>query len=273
MNAVSEYLQYLPRIFREGAAGEVGEQEGFLGEYLKIFEALLSGRDDAEIETENGPLRITGLEQRVSQFENYLDAGLTPDLAFLTYLAQWVALSFDQNWKPEEKRQWLWKIVPLYKKRGTKSGLIEYLNMFAGKQVEVEEPEGGFIIGEKDNSIVGMNTFVGEPAYFFRVKFNYGYPPEKFNINKWRNLWKGISLIVDLEKPAHTYYDIDARVPGIVVGKRSTVAEDTLIWEKSYYKLLARETGIVVGQRATIGQDTIISKDRLTWKDIYIWND
>ena len=241
----SQYLQYLPRIFKEG----VGDETAFLGQYLKIFEALLTGREDTAAAKE-----IAGLEQRITQFINCLDPGLTPveeftytgrepvlDSSFLTYLAQWVALVFDQNWLLDKKRKWLQKIVPLYKKRGTKAGLLEYLNMFVGRQVKIEEPFGGFIVGRE--STIGFDTFIrGTPPYYFRVKINYGFPPdESFEIDVWKNIRKGIRAIVDLEKPAHTYYDLDARAPGIIVGgplhprgkARSTVGVDTLIWEKS----------------------------------------
>lgn len=238
-----EYIEHLPEIFR------VDDESGcpsFLGQYLKIFEALLSGREDAEINN----IKITGLEELIAGFADYLDPGLTPvsdsvsgalDSEFLRYIAKWVALVFDQNWTLDKKRQWLSKIVSLYKKRGSNAGLTEYLNMFVGNQVQVDEPPGEFIVGNKENSIVGKNTFIGEPVYFFWVKFNYGYPPEDFKINIWRNLGKGASNIIDLEKPAHTYYRLDARTPGIIVGgpdhpqniARSTVGLDTLIWENS----------------------------------------
>jgi phage tail-like protein len=247
----SEYLQYLPRVFKEGT----GTEADFLGQYLKIFEALLSAREDARIkDQEDNDVKVTGLEELISIFENHLDAALTPveqvtftsgrqvlDSRFLTYLARWVALVFDQNWELDQKRAWLQKIVPLYKKRGTKSGLVEYLNTFVGRQVQVEEPPGGFVIAE--NSTVGIDTFIaGAPAYYFRVKINYGFPPDEiFEIDVWKNVRKGIQVIVDLEKPAHTYYNLDARTPGIIVGgpiytrekARSTVGVDTLIWEKS----------------------------------------
>jgi len=233
-----QYLQYLPRIFKEG----IGPEVEFLGKYLKIFEALLSGREDGP-----GGQEVIGLEDRIALFINCLDAGLTPvqevtystggpvlDSPFLTYLAQWVALVFDQNWSLSKKRQWLQKIVPLYKKRGTKSGLVEYLNMFVGRQVVVEELPGGFIIAV--NSTIGSDTFIaGAPAYYFRVKINYGFPEdgEPFDINEWKNIKKGITAIVDLEKPAHTYYNLDARTPGIIIAERSTVGMDTLIWQES----------------------------------------
>ena len=230
-NEPSEYLTYLPQIFRKQT--EKGKLP-FLGQYLKIFEAMLSGRSDSD---------VTSLEERITGFKDYLDPGLTPvdDVSaerlkseFLDYLAHWVALTFDQNWELDKKRRWLQKIVPLYKKRGTKSGLTEYLNMFLGNQVIVEEPPGGFIIGEPENSTIGVNTYIaGAPAYFFRVKINYGYPPNEFRIDEWKNLRKGTRTIVDLEKPAHTYYHLDARTPGIVVAVTTTIGEDTLIWKES----------------------------------------
>lgn len=282
----SEYLKYLPRVFKEAP----GDEAKFLDQYLKVFEALLSGRDDGKIDDSSAPgnkITVTGLEKAISQFVNCLDAGLTPveeriytgekhlDSPFLNYLSSWVALLLDQNWELDKKRQWLQKIVPLYKKRGTKAGLLEYLKMFVGPQVLIEEPEGGFILGEIESSILGINTLVNEPTYFFWVRFNYGFPPEDFDINRWRNLWKGTRYIIDLEKPVHTYYDIDARTPGIIVGKRSTVEKDTLIWERSYYKLEAHKAGIVLGdsESSVIGVNTIISNDTLVWNDIYIWED
>ena len=235
----SEYLSYLPEIFRRQS---VSGAQPFLAKYLKVFEALLSGREDSDAES---------LDKKILEFPNRIDAERTPISPrsaeivyseFLTYLAGWVALSLDQNWTLDKKRRWLRRIVSLYKKRGTLAGLTEYLHMFVGDQVSVEEPSGGFIVGKKENSTIGVNTFIaGAPAYYFRVNINYGYPPEAFNINLWRNLRKGIRAIVDMEKPAHTYYSLNARTPGIIVGgenhpqnlARSTVGVDTLIWQES----------------------------------------
>jgi phage tail-like protein len=234
--APSSYLQHLPEMFR--GKDENGDPV-FLGDYLKIFEAMLSSRDDAPAP---GGKKIDGIEQRLEEFVEYLDPALTPvndpaaailDSEFLTYLATWVALVLDQNWDLKRKREWLRQIVPLYKRRGTKAGLTAYLNMFIGKQVLVTEPPGGFIIAE--NSTVGVDTFIaGGPAYFFRVLFQYGFPGmEPFAFGEWVNRYKGTRAIVDLEKPAHTYYSLEARAPGFIVASRSTVGFDTLIWQNS----------------------------------------
>jgi len=249
MAVTAGYLKHLPGIFRTGDGG-------FLDSYLKVFEALLSGRGD--VPAAEG---IRSLEGLIEDFPARLDPALapvdTPAAAqplrseFLDYLGGWVALSFDQNWEMDKRRQWLSRIVPLYKRRGTRAGLGEYLSMFVGDQAKVEEPSGGFIVGAKANATVGVSSFIaGAPAHFFRVRINYGFAPAPFRIGEWKNLRKGTKAIVDLEKPAHTYYTLQARTPGIIVGGaayggsnspnplsrgrgRATIGTDTLIWQES----------------------------------------
>ncbi|MCP4664714.1 MAG: hypothetical protein GY856_55750 [bacterium] len=240
----SAYLQHLPEIFRAPSELTGGS---FLGEFLKIFEALLSGRDDAVA----GGERVVSLDERVERYADYLDPARVPvddpgaevlGSEFLSYLASWVALTLDQNWGMEKKRTWLRQIVPLYKRRGTLNGIEAYLAMFVGDQVSVDEPPGGFVVGgieespgsdKKVGATLGEDTFIaGAPAYFFRVRIPYAFN-SPFDIEEWKNVRTGSRAIVDLEKPAHTYYLLDARTPGFVVGRRSTVGTDTLIWERS----------------------------------------
>jgi phage tail-like protein len=234
--AESSYLRHLPAIFR--AAGPDGAPP-FLGEFLKIFEALLSGRDDARA------LGVRGIEDVIALFPEYIDPALTPidnpDAAddvplrseFLDYLASWAALTLDQNWSLEKKREWARRIMPLYRRRGTRDGLQDYLHTFVGNDVTVDEPPGGFIIAAPDNSTVGVNSFIaGGPAYFFRVRINYAYDMP-FDITEWVNVRRGTRAIVELEKPAHTYYSMDTRTPGFIVAQRATISADTLLWRRS----------------------------------------
>jgi phage tail-like protein len=256
----SLYLQYLPEMFRTPAARGTAP---FLGRFLKIFEALLTGRDDAR--PLPGGRKITGLEAILDQFRDAIDPALTPTEVsadgtlssdFLTYLASWLALTLDQNWDLARRRKWVQRIVPLYQRRGTRAALDEYLAMFVGAQARVEEPRG-FVLGlvdhRKQSSTLGVDTFLGRPAHYFRVCINYGFPDvvaaragipaEEFNIAIWRNLRPSTRAIVDLEKPAHTYYELDARTPGIILGfrqvggqkvkQRATLGVDTLIWKNA----------------------------------------
>lgn len=224
----SDYLRHLPQIFRTETHGS----GAFLGEFLKIFEALLSGRPDALV----GGERVVGLEEAIAAFVEHLDPARTPvddaaagaplDSEFLDYLASWVALTLDQNWPLAKKREWLRRIVPLYKRRGTRAGLLEYLRMFVGADVGLDET-AEFIVAV--NSTVALDTFVGGAApYFFRVRIRYGVA-EPLDIGTWENIISGTRAIVDLEKPAHTYYELDLRAAGFVIARRSTVAVDSLL--------------------------------------------
>jgi|GEM_PF-981464 len=255
MANASQYLRFLPEILRgDDAAGD------FLGGYLKIFEALLSGRD------EPAAADVPAIERTIDSLPRLMDPALTPvdevvvaaapappllTSPFLDFLGRWVALTFDQNWALDKRREWLRRIVPLYKQRGTFAGLSAYLAMFVGAQARIEEPDGGFIVGTKPSSIVGVSTFIaGAPAYYFRVRLTYGFFPTPFDFTTWKNLRRSTRAIVDLEKPAHTYYTLRASAPGIIVGGpnhggpnaanpalrgrgRATIGRDTLIWNDS----------------------------------------
>ncbi len=121
--------------------------------------------------------------------------------------------------------------MSLYKRRGTKDGLTRYLHTFVGNQVAVDEPPGNLVVGE--TSTVGDDTLIAGAEYYFRVRIAYAFGSTPFDIDVWKNLQTTSRAIVDLEKPAHTYYTLDARTPGFIVASRSTIASDTLIWEKS----------------------------------------
>jgi len=233
-NGSSPYLQHLPEAFR---APRPDGQPPFLADFLKIFEALLAGREDAL------ELGVEGIEHIVERFPEVIDPVLAPldspaaplRSEFLDYLASWAALTLDQNWDLAKKREWTRRIMPLYKRRGTRDGLQDYLTTFVGDQVLIIEPDGGITLGV-DNTTVGVDMFVADaPAYFFRVRITYGFPPNPFDYGVWNNLIAGTRAIVNLEKPAHTYYQLDARAPGIIINERSTINVDTLIWENTIF--------------------------------------
>ena len=237
-NSPSTYLQHLPEIFR---AQRPDGGAPFVGEFLKIVEALLAGREDAQA------IGINGVEEVIDDFTDFLDPTLTPVESplpppgtllrsdFLDYLASWVALILDQNWDLEKKREWTRRIVPLYKRRGTRDGLQDYLTTFVGDQVRIDEPDGGITLAI-DNTTLGVDTFIADaPAYFFRVLITYGFPPTPVDFGVWNNLLAGTRAIVDLEKPAHTYYQLEARTPGIIINERSTINVDTLIWDNTIF--------------------------------------
>lgn len=236
-NGPSTYLGHLPEIYRSPGPGGTA----FLGEFLKVFEALLSGRADAH------DFGVRGIEDIIELFPEFIDpalaridnpaapAGVPLRSEFLDYLASWAALTLDQNWDLGKKREWTRRIMPLYKRRGTRAGMQDYLNTFVGSNVRISEPPGGFTLADPDSTVLGINTFLaGAPAYYFRVAINYAFD-EPFELDGWINIQTGTRAIIDLEKPAHTYYTLDTRTPGFILARagHTVLGRETLIWRNS----------------------------------------
>jgi phage tail-like protein len=214
---VSSYLQYLPAIFQEDA-----DQQGvsFIGRFLLAFEKILSGLGDPD---------SPGLEEIIAGIDTYFKPGpghipsaRTPD-GFLPWLASWVALTLRADWAPEEQRRFLSRIVPLYRKRGTKAGLEEMLHTYTGMGVEIFEYHKPFVVGE--TSTVGVDTYIGGgPPHFFWVKMVFTDLDPAFE----RRV-QIARAIIDQEKPAHTYYHLEVVIPTMQIGMYSKVGEDTLL--------------------------------------------
>lgn len=126
---------------------------------------------------------------------------------FLEWLASWVALVLKEDWDIERKRKVIAGIIPIFRMRGTKKGLEEYLWIYTGNDVNIIEEVDPFQVGIR--STVGENTILGGlPPYFFIV--NVDLPAsDNMTINNKR---KAIKKIIESEKPVHTNYSINIKI-------------------------------------------------------------
>ena len=103
------YLRYLPTIYREDK-----ENEDFLRRFLAIFENTFAGVDE----------EIAGLTR-------YLDPhGIPPE--YLSWLGGWLAVAADEDWSEQARRRLIDEAPQLFKKRGTREGLLELLGIYLG---------------------------------------------------------------------------------------------------------------------------------------------
>lgn len=73
---------------------------------------------------------------------------------------------------------------------------------------------------------VGVDTVVeGLPAHFFRANVAFTTPDPAELSRKTAS----VRAVLDIEKPAHTYYNLSISGPTFQIGERSTVGKDTLI--------------------------------------------
>ncbi|HUC70078.1 MAG TPA: phage tail protein [Stellaceae bacterium] len=167
-------LQYLPAIYQE---------EPFLGHFLLAFEKLLFGHDDQlprtglpvigeaeaqELVRDHTVDRIQNgappaLERTIAGVAAYFDPLRTPE-DFLPWLASWTAFSLRADLGFDKQRDFIGKIISLYRRRGTKQNLEDLLSIFTVGRPTVEEivPGGtttaGFI---RDTTLTVGGTITG----------------------------------------------------------------------------------------------------------------
>lgn len=151
----SSYLQYLPGIY---------EGNEFLARFLLIFETILS------------PIHRT-----VDNLPHYWDPHLAPP-QLLGWLGSWLGLVLDERWPEARRRELIAAAADLYRWRGTRRGLVEFIRLYTGLRPEIVEPTLTDVSADRSR------------AYRFTVRVTV--PPEQAVD---RSL---LERIVDLEKPA-----------------------------------------------------------------------
>jgi P2-related tail formation protein len=232
-SATSSYLKLLPSIFSEDPSLE---EEPFLGRFLLAFEQVLTGLPGGEPDPLTGRA-LKGLEEMIAGLDVLFDPRrLTKDFLpwvdpqriedeFLPWLAGWVALGLRADWTAAQKRDFLSKVVPLYRRRGTKDNLAELLRIYTGLAPEITGTDDTeFQIGV--HSTIGVDTRLGGgPAHTFHVTLNM---PDADQPTRERQL-KVIDALITLQKPAHTTYTREIISKTMQIGKRSTIGVDTLL--------------------------------------------
>jgi phage tail-like protein len=214
--SASSLLQYLPAVYQE---------DPFLGRFLLAFEKILLGRqDNVTLPTLDGKFPGQGLEECIAGVAEYFDPYKTP-AEFLPWLASWTAFSLRADVEVMKQRQFIARIAQLYRWRGTKKNLQDLLSIFTVSVPTVIEQEvSGTQIGV--HSTVGKDMYIGgEKPHFFHVKISL---PRAAPAVQERQMNIARALI-DLEKPAHTFYELVPAFPSMRIGWYSTVGVDTLL--------------------------------------------
>jgi len=229
-DTLSRYIDYLPAIFREEATPG---QAPFVGRFLLAFEQILSGHgraDDPGLEE-----ILDGIPGALAGVQRYFEPGPGATVAdtqrapaeFLEWLSGWVALALRADLDEAQQRQLIAQAVSLYRMRGTKRGLAALLSIYALPNPTIEEFTAAFQIGV--HSTIGQDTQLdGGPAHFFRVTIRLPDP----DLQVFARQREIASAIIDMEKPAHTYYELRVETPAFQIGVQSTVGVDSLLGPK-----------------------------------------
>jgi phage tail-like protein len=101
------YLRYLP-----AAYGSNPESAAFLERFLSIFESA-----------------FTDIEAEIGAMTRYIDPGGAPAPA-LEWLGGWLGVEAGETWPEPARRELIDRAPALFKKRGTREGLLELLRLY-----------------------------------------------------------------------------------------------------------------------------------------------
>ena len=215
-NRPSSLMDYLPAIYQD---------DPWVGQFLIAFERLLIGDAETDLTDERGdPYKQKSLEGIIAGIATLFDPRQTPD-DFLPWLASWTAFTLRADLDPDQQRDFISKIIQLYSWRGTKQNLQNLLSIFTkGKPKVIESAEDELQIGV--HSTIGEDMFLGGGvAHYFQVTISLNQADRK-TIERQLRIARDL---IDLEKPAHTFYDLYTSFPSMQIGVQSTLGVDTLL--------------------------------------------
>jgi phage tail-like protein len=169
----SRYLEYLPALYQD---------DQFMGQFLLIFESIL------------GPI-----ENTVDNARYYFDPLITPE-PLVSWLAAWVDLAMDENCPLERRRELIKSAAELYRWRGTRRGLTEYLRIYTGSNPEISEYIAGMPLDTETR--LGVDTRLGSSG----VGHHFTVTLELDDHSTIQS--EHIHRIIDAQKPAHTVYTL-----------------------------------------------------------------
>jgi phage tail-like protein len=180
-----KYLQYLPAVF---------EKDDLMGRLVMLFESFWAP-----------------IENQVDNIHYYFDPRTTP-VSFLPWLASWLDLELDERWSEERVRQLIRWAIALHRSRGTKWGLLKYLEIYTGQTAKiVERIANNFVLGPE--AVLGPAIALGQGnmPHTFTVNLRLPRPDiedKKERAREEKLQRRTIESIIERQKPAHTLYTL-----------------------------------------------------------------
>jgi phage tail-like protein len=188
---------YLPYEFSK--KNEDGTETDAL-RFLNAFEKILFGKTSGNSVNVPELDMIDGLEEIIAKQSKLFYPESNKDYRndFLPWLSQWVALTLRSDFSEEKKKDFIAKIVPLYKRRGTRDNMKQLLEMFTGKEVGISDME--------------------EEPYYFKVYLNLNSVKESDSAADFDRAIQQANSVIELAKPAHTRYQLIPQLDTFRIG-------------------------------------------------------
>jgi len=179
VGAQGRYVRHLPAIY---------QSDELMGRLLMLFESFW------------GPV-----EQQINSMHYYFDPKMTPPEA-LPWLAEWVDVVLDERLTLGQQRHLLSTAAAHFRKRGSRQGMIEMLEIYTGATpMIIEHTARNFRLGP--TALMGSNIALGtsNQPHAFTVVLRLPPPASE---SAGRDRERRLAAIIEAEKPAHTVYTL-----------------------------------------------------------------
>jgi phage tail-like protein len=247
------YLKYLPAFYQKDPVSK-----SFLERFLSLFESVLFDFDFT-----------------IDHLSRFFDAGGTPP-EFLPWLASWLSISIDENWPEVKRRLFIQKAVELYKKRGTREGLEETLDLYLKDQQDSagdgKKPyyvvenflsdgslEKGDLINPADMDAIffppqGVTLKIhGQETGILLLTALFGKERFSFCVFLRESVLKTgkietIQKLIEEQKPAHTCFGLKVLEPWFYLDRHTYLGINTTLTKPVF----------VLGEKSVIGRDMVL---------------
>ncbi|HEX8475973.1 MAG TPA: phage tail protein [Pyrinomonadaceae bacterium] len=214
----TSYLRYLPAVYQEDE-----RSRDFLERFLALFETFFGG-----------------LEREIDHVARYFDAAADATSGeYLRWLSSWLAVGVDKSWTEEKLRALVLRAPALYRKRGTREGLEEMIEIFTGERplvIEHFQRKCGVASDEKTRSEDATSSIIDIERLFTRL---YGDDPYCFCVLlkpfqvRTEEERKTVRRILDAEKPAHTCAGMHVLQPWVYLDMHTYLGINTYLSQPS----------------------------------------
>lgn len=191
------FLRYLPEIYQRE------DRKQFFERFLAVFQ-----------------ITYEEMNERIYQMPELLDAYGT-DRQFLEWLTGWIGIADTYMWNEKQLRSLLKNAVSLYKLRGTRKAVREYVKLYTGgyEPLIVEN----FELKEGDSRYHTWNLFQ-EDAYRFYVLVQEEYVPTTKE-------YQALVKVIEQVKPANMELELIVLKPYIFMDGHSYLGVNSVLGE------------------------------------------
>ena len=200
------FVTYLPEIYQTGDSGR------FLERYLAVFQTI---HED--------------MNQRIREVPDLLDVDSTKG-EYLTWLAGWLHIAGSYMWSENQLRLLMKNALSLYKKRGTREGILEFIRLYTGGEAYLVE----FYQIEPYLAVAGLkeslSKLYGVSPYTFQVILKKEWVPTQKD-------YKSLVRVLEEIKPAQMEADLVVLEPYLFLGSHVYLGINSALSEYRSFSL------------------------------------